>query len=521
MEHFLTWLKKPAVLLFFSAFFSALPLSFPSLFLLSWISFAPFFYLILKSAGEWSFRSALGHGLWFGFWYHFFVYFWFLWLYPLDFAGLSGLPAVAVILLAWPGISLIHGALFAIPSLLCRFLAKGVHSRSALAFAAILGILFAQRLTALSQLAFPWVKVSLGQYRATALIQSASLFGMEGLDFIILCVSACLALFFLSQGKRKVLSLGLAAVLFVTNFLFGVIRLALPEKEEESLTVSCIQGCILSGEKWASYDAALETYSSLTGEVDDEDVDLVVWPESAVPLNLATSPELLALYQSLSEMIGKPILMGCFWKDGSATTNSAVLLDEKSCSEPYSKQILVPFGERMPYRGVLSAIFPFLEEINMLSSDLAPGKDSALMELKGRKIGTVICFESIFPDLVRKSVRDGAEMLVIVTNDSWYEDSPAVWQHLAHATFRSVENGRSTVRCANSGVSAFIDEKGRGLSELGPLKQGVLTDTVSFSKESTLYSLLGDFVLPTGFAVLLGWLLVMKLIERKNHGGKR
>jgi apolipoprotein N-acyltransferase len=236
---------------------------------------------------------------------------------------------------------------------------------------------------------------------------------------------------------------------------------------------------------------------------------------------LATSPALLSAYQSLSESVGKPILMGCFWKDGDATTNSAVLLDETSCSEPYSKRILVPFGERMPYRAVLAKLFPFLEEINMLSSDLAAGKDSALMDFNGHKLGAVICFESVFPELVRDSVRDGAEMLVIVTNDSWYEDSPAVWQHLAHATFRSVENGRATVRCANSGVSAFIDEKGRILSELGPLEQGILTDTVSFSSETTLYSVLGDFVLPTGFALWLVWLFVLILMERKNHGRER
>ena len=143
------------------------------------------------------------------------------------------------------------------------------------------------------------------------------------------------------------------------------------------------------------------------------------------------------------------------------------------------------------------------------------------MEYQGNKIGTVICFESIFPELVRKSVRDGAELLVIVTNDSWYEDSPAVWQHLAHATFRSVENGRATVRCANSGVSAFIDGKGKILSQLGPLEQGTLTDTVSFSEETTLYSLVGDFVLPLGCVVLIAWLFVLMARERRNHGGKR
>ncbi len=515
MRKVVSFFARPYCLLLFSALLSALPLSVPSLFLLSWISYAPFFYVLLKERGEGRWTGALKKGLFFGFFYHFFVYFWFCFLYPLSFAGLSGVTSLLVILLAWLGISFLHGALFAIPTLLCHFLSKKTQNVAFLSFSIIVGILLGQRITELSEIAFPWIKVSLGQYRAPALIQSASLFGAETVDVLILSVCAFLAIAFFRKERARAMSFFLASLIFVSNLLFGLVNLV--SKEEEKILVSSVQGCILSGEKWSGAQSALDTYLSLTKEKVGQEVDLVVWPESAVPINLATRPEYLSLYQSLSEEIQAPIFMGCFFKLGGATSNSAVLLEKDSVSKPYSKRFLVPFGERMPYRAIFSTLFPFLEEINMLSSDLAAGEESALMDWNGKKLGAIICFESIFPSLVRESVKDGADLLVLVTNDSWYEDSPAVWQHLAHSVFRSVENHRSTVRCANSGVSAMINEKGQITKELGPLEQGVLEGEVSFSQKTTLYSRVGRILFPIFVFVLFVWFFVLLMVERRRR----
>lgn len=153
----------------------------------------------------------------------------------------------------------------------------------------------------------------------------------------------------------------------------------------------------------------------------------------------------------------------------------------------------------------------------MLSSDLAEGEGSVVIESEKGALGSIICFESLFPSLTRQSVVDGAEMIVLVTNDSWYEDSPGVWQHLAHAVFRSVENSRGTARCANSGVSAFIDSRGRIQSLLGPLEQGILTDTLAFSSETTLYTVLGDVLLPCLVAL---WLVAFGLLFRSERRKK-
>ncbi len=487
MKCFRNFFAKPYVLLAFSALLAALPLTFPSLFLLSWVAFVPFFLATLVCKGN--IFHALGRGIFFGFLYYAFVYYWFLWLYPLDFAGMDNIASLAVVLLAWLGISLVHGALFAIPMLLCHLVGRKSENRPFLLFTAILGILLAEWIPTFTQLAFPWVRLSLGHYKAPAMIQFASVFGIYGVDFLLLSFSALLTLALISGDKKKKLAFCMSAlVLFASNLAFGIVRLS-TAKDGQSLTVSSVQGCVLSGEKWSG-QGAMETYLDLTRQAPS--CDLILWPESAIPTNLATNPQLLEEYQALSEEKDAPILMGCFWKIGSQTSNSVVLLDANSVSDVYSKRHLVPFGEKMPYRFVLSRLFPILEEINMLSSDLAEGESSVIIE----NFGSLICFESLFPQLARQSVNDGAEMIVLVTNDSWYKDSPGVWQHLAHAVFRSVENSRSIARCANSGVSAFIDSRGRVKSVLGPLEKGVLTDTVSFSDETTIYTVLGDVFLP-------------------------
>lgn len=517
MKRFCIVFEKPYALLALSALCAALPLTVPALFPLSWVAFIPFFLVILRSSERGSFRGALAKGVFFGFLYHTLVYFWFLWLYPLDFAGLDRFASVFVVMLAWLGISLLHGALFAIPTLLCRAASRKIRNRPFLLFTATIGILLAEWIPTLSDLAFPWVRLSLGHYKTPILIQFASVFGIYGVDFLLLAFSALITLALTSGDKKRRLALFLSAILlFTSNLLFGALRLSNVE-EGETITVSSIQGCVLSGEKWSG-QGALDTFLDLSRRAPDS--DLILWPESAVPVNLATYPELLEEYQALSEELDTPIMMGCFWKLEGKTSNSVILLDENSVSDVYSKRHLVPFGEKMPYRPLLSRLLPILEEINMLSSDLAMGEGSVLIESEKGSMGSIICFESLFPELTRQSVQDGAELIVLVTNDSWYKDSPGVWQHLAHAVFRSVENSRSTARCANSGVSAFIDSRGRIKSLLGPLEKGVLTDSVSFSDETTLYTLTGDLLLP---CLVVLWLFaagLLHLLERRKKYGR-
>ena len=511
----------PMLLLLISAVLSALPMTFSFLFFLSYVSFIPFFFVFL-SQEKTGFWKSFFRAFFFGFCYHAAVYFWFLWLYPFDSVGFSKPVAAFVAALGWLGASLIHGFLFSLIGAVSFLFKRLSLPRYLHGFGVILAFLGIEKLMEFSALAFPWVRVSLGQYRAPVFIQSASLWGVLGVDLLILTVNLLLTLFLLSEKKKKILYGSAAAALFFSNLIAGIVIVSLPEKKENTLRVSLVQGSILSGEKWTDggFDLALETHFALTREAAKENPDLIVWAETALPVRLDSSYQsaLREKMELLSGEVGCPILVGAFSAENGQLQNSAYLISENTISKPYSKRQLVPFGEYMPYRDFLTGIFPMLEKISQIEDDLAPGTSTALFDLNGEKIGALICYESIFPRLNRESVSDGAGMLGIITNDSWYEDSPAAAQHLAHAVFRCAENRRDLFRCANSGISALIRSDGVITGELGVLEKGVLTGTVSFSEGKTPYTVLGDSFLLFALAVWLGFGIASFLKERRKDG---
>lgn len=509
------FLTKPFVLLFFSAVLSALPLTFSSLFLLSWISFVPLFYVITNNNDN-KLRYAVGRGFLFGFIYHVCIYYWFLWFYPLDYASLTKGASVAVVVLAWLGISLVHGALWCIPFVCCHFVSRVTKNKFFLSSVAILGIIAAQKATAIGELSFPWTRVSLGQYKATALIQSVAIFGTDGIDIIILVVNALVTLAVTSNNKKRIAAFCTAAAIFAVNLGFGLIRLNTTEKSD-SLTIMTVQASVEQNEKWSSKGDTIcfEKYSSLTKENMKDNVDLILWPESAVP-KIYKNAGALKQYKNLSKELDTPLLAGIILRTAEGNTNNAVLIDKNEVNCIYTKRQMVPFGEYMPYKSVLSKLFPMLTELNIVEDDYVSGSDSKIMSVKGGKLGNIICFESIYPDLTRQSVLDGAELMVEVTNDSWLETSPAMYQHLAHGVFRSIENGRYLIRSANSGISAVIDNRGNIKSTLPINKQGVITDTVYFTDKQTFYTKTGDILFPSLSLTALIWLIVLIIKKIKT-----
>lgn len=512
---FKNFITKPCVLIILSAVLSALPLTFSNLFPLSWVSFIPLFYVIIKHSDN-KLRFCFGHGFLFGFIYHICIYYWFLWFYPLDFAGLTKLPSIAVVLLASIGISAVHGVLWCIPTVLCFVMRKLNKNPPFLSFVAIVGIIAAQKITEFGELSFPWARLSLGQYKATALIQSASIFGIDGVDMLILCVNALLAICIISPPKKRIVAAVCAAVIFIANLGFGIIRINTAQNGKE-LTIMTVQGSVEQSQKWSSNgdEICYDIYSSLTEENLTEDVQLVLWPESAVP-KVYNSEKSLKQYKNLSKELGTPILAGVLLKNDGEHTNNAALITKDGVKAAYAKRQLVPFGEYMPYQDTLSKIFPFLSNLNIIEDDYVSGDSSAIMEIGGGKLGNIICFESIYPKLTRQSVLDGAELLIEVTNDSWLETSPAMTQHLAHGVFRSIESGRYLVRSANSGISAVIDSHGKIINKLDVNEQGVITDTVYFSDSQTFYTKTGDILFPLCCATVLVWILVLYIKKIKT-----
>ena len=512
---FNAFITKPCALIVASAVLSALPLTFKQLFALSLVSFTPLFYVIIKHSGD-KLKHAFTSGFLFGFIYHICIYYWFLWFNTPDYSNLTKGFSVALIALAWFGISLVHGVLWCIPTVLSGLVAKRVKNHYLLCAVTVLGIVAAEKLTQISELSFPWARVSLGLYSVPQLIQSASLFGIDGIDIIILTVNALLALSIVSTNKKRIAALSMAVAVLGVNLAFGFVRIN-TENNSGEINIMTVQGSVETSQKWSADGdkSCYDIYSSLTKENTSDTTDLIIWPESAVP-KVYKSEKSLSKYTKIAKELDTPILVGILRETDDIYTNNAALIDRSGVIDCYAKRQLVPFGEYMPYKNALSKLLPLLEDLNIIDEDYTSGTDTAVMEINGGKIGNIICFESAYPDLVRQSVSDGAELVIEVTNDSWLDDSPAMWQHLAQGVFRSIENSRYLVRSANSGVSAIIDSRGRVLKTLNPNVQGVICDTVYFSNESTLYTKTGDIIFPILALAVIIWYLLLLIISFKQ-----
>ena len=233
----------------------------------------------------------------------------------------------------------------------------------------------------------------------------------------------------------------------------------------------------------------------------------MVIPETVFPIYIESSSLLRKTLSDTAKENGLTILVGTMTSDEEDKQRNIIVAvtpdGEIHMENYYSKRHLVPFGEYVPWRDLFTALFPPLADISMLDNDLTPGESSAVFDTGEYKIGSAICFDSIFSSLLRESANDGAEILAIETNDSWFSDSAAVWMHEAQAKLRAVETGRYVLRAANTGVSAIIRADGKVLGEIEPLVDGYLVRDVRIRSDRTLYSAVGDvFVLISALFVV-------------------
>ena len=170
----------------------------------------------------------------------------------------------------------------------------------------------------------------------------------------------------------------------------------------------------------------------------------------------------------------------------------------------YKKRHLVPFGEYMPMREVFMFFLPFLGEISILDREMTPGDSPAVYSADGiGKIGSVICFDSIFEEVSLDAVREGAELIVLGTNDSWFKDSLGIYMHRNQARLRSIEVGRCTVRAACTGVSSIINNVGENFDEVAVFEKDFALGEVYVTDTDTLYTVIGNlFVYMSAIVVL-------------------
>ena len=482
----------------------ALTVIFPQIGAFEWIALIPALLVLLTVVSDPTVRLRRLYGLGLAFFWPFYAvnFHWFFYMYPLDFAGMTRAASAVVVTVACLGLALFQ-ALGA--ALLFPLMGGATRGRWLAGRTLLHPIFFACLWTALEWWqahsgwsGVPWARLAIGQAENVLNLQSAAIFGSYFITFLIVAVNGVLAYLFLHPSKR-ILCAALAAGLCFGNLGFGVIRMASMRDEGTVITAAAIQGNKGSLENWSAgtMDEVLEVYGDLSREAAEAGADIIVWPETCIPANIDRKAWVYDYVTGLSLECGVPILCGLFTRvsEGSmADYNSIVvaLPDGSIHDTVYNKRNPVPFGEFVPFRNLVVTLIPPLAEINTLAEDIPAGEDSVVFDLALGNVGSLICFDSIYERNAMDSIGNGAQLLAVSTNDSWFTDSRGVWMHHAQSQLRAIETGRWVVRSANTGVSSIINDRGEVLTLLEPLKTGYVLGKVCLSDRVTVYSIIGN-----------------------------
>ena len=511
-----------------SAAVTALTLVFPQMGFLEWISLIPMIAVVFSQFDGDALTSKQSY--WRGFWgiylYYAVIYHWFIALYPLDFVGLNRGASLVVVLAGWLGLSLLQalpgGLVFLAFRRICKTETIRKYSILKPFVFAGLWVVF-EWLSTLSWMGVPWGRLYMGQVEYLPMIQSAAWFGSYFISFLLLTVNGVLA-YALCYRAKQTACIALSAGLIVGNLTFGLIRMKQPDAADSTVRVAVIQGNISSHDKWelSTTYRMMQRYRDLTAQAAEAGAELIVWPETAVTVALNRSKTMKTYVSDLARTHQVMLLVGALHEDETGEHNSLYVVspDGEISEQRYDKRHLVPFGEYVPMRGLVETVIPPLAELSALDIELSAGKDSALLDTPWGRVGAMICFDSIYEMLGIDSVRDGAGLMILSTNDSWFLDSKAVYQHQAQAQFRAIEEGRYLARSANTGISTILSPRGEILCLLDPLTEGYAVSDVAFLNQRTPYSVIGNALVYLCGAFCLAIPLADKLRRRRPERAK-
>ena len=252
----------------------------------------------------------------------------------------------------------------------------------------------------------------------------------------------------------------------------------------------------------------------------------MLWPESVIHHALENDKEKQAVFRSIATETGAIHIIGSFSEQVDEKNfvnfyNSLFVFypDGTMGEEIYNKRRPVPFGEYLPMEKLFRLLIPALTEINMLARDTQPGQGSSLFSLPFGKVGGLICFDSIYPALARESTADGASLLLLSTNDSWFDGSAGKDIHFAHSILRAVENGRTVLRVGTTGITAAVSPGGRVDATLSRDTSDVLVCDVSLRESQTLYTQTGDLFMICLLAYITLYPSLLCTVRRKKKKG--
>lgn len=489
----LLWGWRRALVAFLAGALAVLAQAPYDFFAVCFVSFPLLVWLLDGATGEASdgflrhLRPAFAIGWWFGFGYFLAGLWWVGSALLVEADSFAWALPFAVV-----GIPLALAFFYGFAAVVARLLwSNDIGRIAALAF----GFALAEWLRGFLFTGFPWNAVGYAAMPVPLLMQSVSVTGMVGMDALAVFVFALPAL--LAARRHLRLGAALLVVLVAAHAGFGYIRLAAPEKPAaRSLDVRIVQPAVDLTEKWDTSvrDRIFATMMGLSAKAPEPGHDrpqLILWPETSVPFLFTERPDALP---AIGEMLGdgQMLVAGVVREEGGSAAgsryyNSVVAIDEKGeIVDAVDKVHLVPFGEYLPFADLLGRFG--LEQLVAGPMTFAAGNERHPIALPGGiRALPFICYEVIFPDLVAVDATS-AELIVNVTNDAWFGDTPGPYQHFRQAQIRAVENGVPLLRAANNGISAVVDPRGRIVDALAIDARGAIDVRVPISDQAIVSS---------------------------------
>lgn len=454
----------------------------------------PWFIVLLRS----SMQTALFATFWSGFVYNVINYYW---IYNVMKVGPAALIFIGLVLL------ISYFSLYNTIAAAVFVKARATKVRGFPIFLVLFPYFYAglEMTRSIGDFSYPWSHLGYAFGNHLQLLQALSLIGVFG--YTVLIIASNLAVAYAFNRKKKIL-FATPVFIFAILWIYGADVLSRPEAApfatsdpKEAPKVAIVQPNIQQTNKWsrAYYDSVVfKTWQLANDSIDwkANDVDLVVFPETAIPDHLRKRYRERQWIQNRIQETSTSLFIGTLDYDRNGKPPRAVNLYNSGFlfrpGEPgytrYIKTHLVPFSERIPFDDV----FPILNYVDVGQGNFVPGKERPVFE--PFSWSPYICYETIYGMESRRSIREGSRLMVDITNDGWFGKSTAAAQHLNQIRYRAIENSYPVVRCTNTGISAFIDQFGNVAQQTELFTERVITQRIPLKKRETLYSRIGDAV---------------------------
>lgn len=480
---------------------------------IAWIGLSPLFIIIntskkIKEIILFTFLFALSYNI---------PYLsWLFSLHPLNWLGLNNFTSIMISLLALLSVSVYNSLFFAFYSLIHTFIkristkpySQGILKYTISTFLWL--IIFNKLSSSRVLLGFPWTLIEYSQYNNLYLIQIAEYFGSISISFLIVFFNLLLTDFLIwlfsidKISERYIprspgeLSHLISSFLFFAIILFACLIFGAGSFHKnkqvftkKSKTICILQGNLPTGVTRGSkmdIDLAKKTYTEL---IQSNNAELIILPEGALPITFNNNISINTWLKNFIDKKGYDLISGTYCKSGLEIYNCAVNYTQLNKKfSYYKKERLVPFGEYTPFSYLLP---PFLRvfSTNLIGEGFKEGKKQPLLVNVSGKTGINICFEIIFPTMIRKHALKGAKILINLSDLSWFSNNNIKKQFLSFGVFRAIENRKCVIIAANSGISAFIEPNGTIKNQSLVNSKGSLLDWVNPNNKITFYTKYG------------------------------